>query len=177
MLRADYPLGQIYSSKNLAKAISVDYERQDKVALVGPEQDTAILGKITIKLASFGELHRKVLDEINQLQDDLLGGIPFDDDEWLSFKVPDRLVDLVNLDHPGYCFGEEEANGLKNYEDCGLKIILHHPWFRDRFGCMVSADKFVPNAVACHDFLRRSSFITSKFLTDLYLTQIGRAHV
>jgi len=173
MLRSDYPMGLIYSTKNLAKKVSEDHERGDNVEFLGPEKDIAMLGRVTLKLAGFGELYRGVLDEITTLQDDLFGSIGFDDKEWLSFDVPDHLVDLVNLDHPGYCFGDEEANGLKEYEDRGLKILLHHPWFKDRYGCMVSGDKFIPNAVACHDFLQRASFISSKFATVLYVSPGG----
>jgi len=173
MLRSDYVLGQIYSSKNLAKKVSEDYERQDKVDVLGPDADTAVLGSITLKLESIGELHQKVLEEIHELQDDLFGGIGFDDDEWMPFKVPDRFMDYVNSDQPGYCFGDEEQNGLAKYRHHGLKILLRHPWFKDRYGCMVSGGIFIPNAVACHDFLRRASHITSKFATDLYISPGG----
>lgn len=102
MIRSDYPLSPIYSTKNLAKKISRDQDRGDRVNFVGPEKTTAILGKITITLKSFGEWYRKQLDELKALQDDLFGGIGFEDEEWISVTVPDDLVDEVNTSHAGF---------------------------------------------------------------------------
>ena len=175
MIFSDYALSPIYSSKNLAKRISQDQERDDKVNLVGTKKDTAILGKITVKLDSFGDLYRKVLEEVNDMQKDLFGGIGFEDEEWMPFKVPDPLVDLVNSSHPGYCFGEEERNDLKKYEQLGLRILFHHPRFEGRYGFMASSDKFVPNVDACHDFLRRASLARTKLATATHISIGGPA--
>jgi len=175
LIRSDYPLSPIYSTKNLAKKISRDEVQGDKANLVGPGKDTAILGMITVKIESFGDLYRKLLEEVNEMQKDLFGGIGFDDEEWMSFKVPEALVDLVNFGDPGYCFGEEDHNDLKKYEHLGLKILLHHPRFKDRYGYMVSQDKFIPNAVACHEFLRRASLVRSKLATATHISVGGPA--
>jgi hypothetical protein len=173
--RSDYALSPIYCTKNLAKTISRDQERADKVNLVGPEKDIAILGKITVKMDSFGELYRKVLDEVNEMQEDLFGGIGFDDPEWFSFEVPDPLVDLVNFAYPGYCFGDEARNDLKKYEYVGLQALFNHPRLKNRYGCMVSNQKFIPNAVACHEFLRRASLARSKLATATHISVGGPA--
>jgi hypothetical protein len=173
--RSDYALSPIYSTKNLAKKISQDQERADKVNLVGPEKDIAILDRITVKMEAFGELYRKVLEEVNEMQEDLFGGIGFKDEEWFAFEVPDPLVDLVNFSHPGYCFGDEERNDLKKYEYCGLRALFQHPRLKDRFGCMVSQGRFVPNAVACHDFLRRAALARSKLATATHISVGGPA--
>jgi len=170
MIRSDYPLSPIYSSKNLAKKISKDQERDDKVNLVGPGKELAILGKIAVRLDSFGALYQKLLEEVNEMQDSLFGGIGFEDEEWLSLKLPEHLVDLVNSNHPGYCFGDDERNGLKKYESLGLKILFHHPRFKDRYGCMVSQDKFIPNTVACHEFLRISELSMTKLATATHIS-------
>ena len=175
MKRSDYPLSPIYSTKNLAKTVSQDQERPDKVNLVGPNKDIAILDRITIKMEDFGDLYRKLLDEINELQEDLFAGIGFKDEEWFSFDVPDPLVDLVNFNRPGYCFGDEERNDLKKYEDLGLRALLLHPRLKNRYGCMVSHDKFIPNAVACHDFLQRASLARSKLATATHISVGGPA--
>lgn len=137
MIRSDYPLSPIYSTKNLAKKISRDQDRGDRVNFVGPEKTTAILGKITITLKSFGEWYRKQLDELKALQDDLFGGIGFEDEEWISVTVPDDLVDEVNTSHAGFCFAELERNDMKKYEDVGLRALFHHPRLKDRFGTML----------------------------------------
>lgn len=168
LLRSDYPLGLIYSAKNLAKKVSRDQELDDKVSLIGPDKDTAILGKITLKLKDIGELHRAVLNDLNEIHEGLLG-ISTEDAEWPTFQPEEILVDLVNSTQPGYCFGDEGANGLKKYEDAGLNVLFNHPRFKDRYGCMVSGDKFIPNAVACHDFLRQSSLGMSKVATLLHI--------
>ena len=173
--RSDYPLSPIFSSKSLAKRISQDQEHADKVNLVGPDKDTAILGRITIKIEAFGQLYRGILGEVNEMQDDLFGGIGFEDDEWFSFEVPDLLVDLVNTSHPGYCFGDEERNNLKKYEHLGLRALFKHPRLKDRFGCMVSHDQFIPNTVACHDFLRRATLARSKLATAMHISVGGPA--
>jgi len=157
MLRSDHPLGAIYSAKNLAKKVAQSQQRDDNVNLIGPEKDTAILGSITIKLASIGEVYHKLLKELTEMQENLFGGIGFDDEEWFSFEMPDTFTDLVNSVRPGYCFGDEQANDLKRYEDCGLNVILNHPFFKHRYGCMVADGHFIPNVVACHEFLRQSS--------------------
>ena len=173
--RSDYPLSPIYSTKNLAKRISVDQERPDKVNLIGPEKDVAILNRITVKMDAFGELYRKVLEEVNELQEDLFGGIGFDDKQWFSFEEPAVLVDLVNFSHPGYCFGDEERNDLKKYEDLGLRALFHHPRLKGRYGYIVTSDKFIPNAVACHEFLRRASHARSKLATATHISVGGPA--
>lgn len=108
MKRSDYLLSPIYSSKNLAKKVLQNQKQANKANLVGPDKDTAILGKITIKMDASGKLYQRILGEVNKLQNDLFGGISFEDKEWFSFKMPDPLVDLVNSGHPGYCFGDEE---------------------------------------------------------------------
>jgi hypothetical protein len=168
-------LSPIYSTKNLAKKISQDQERTDKVNLVGPHKDIAILGRITVKMDAIGDLYRKVLDEVEEIQGGLFGGIGFDDKEWFSFEVPNPLVDLVNFSHPGYCFGDEERNDLKKYEDLGLRALLHHPRLKGRYGCMASPDKFIPNAVACHDFLRQAFLARSKLATATHISIGGPA--
>lgn len=175
MKRSDYPLSPIYSTKNLVKKISQDQERADKVNLVGPVKDIAILDRITVKMDAFGELYRKLLQEVNELQEDLFGGIGFNDEEWFSFEEPDPLVDLVNFNHPGYCFGDEERNYLKKYEDVGLRVLFQHPRFEGRYGDFVAHDKFIPNAVACHDFLRRASHARSKLATATHISVGGPA--
>lgn len=175
MKRSDYPLSPIYSTKNLAKKVSQDQEHPDKVNLVGPDKDIAILDRITVKIGAFGVLYHKLLDEINELQDNLYAGIGFDNPEWFSFQVPDPLVDLVNFNHPGYCFGDEERNDLKKYEHLGLRALFHHPRLKDRYGCMVSHDKFVPNPVACHDFLKLASLVRSKLATATHISAGGPA--
>ena len=154
MLRSDHPLGVVYSAKNLAKKVAQSEHRDDKVEFAGPEKDTAILGDITIKLTSIGEFYRKQLKEVNDMQEDLFGGISFEDKEWFAFEMPDRLTDLVNSKRPGYCFGDEEANGFLRYRDCGLRVLLTHPSLKGRYGSMVADGKFIPNVIACHDFLR-----------------------
>ena len=173
--RSDYPLLPIYSTKNLAKKISQDQERADKVNLVGPRKDMAVLDRITVKMENFGELYQKLLDEVNEMQEDLFGGIGFKDEEWFSFEVPDPLIDLVNFGHPGYCFGDEERNDLKRYEHLGLRALFHHPCLKDQYGCMVSPEKFVPNAVACYDFLRRASLAQTKLAMVTHISVGGPA--
>ena len=175
MIRSDYPLSPIYSTKNLAKIISRDQEHSNKANLVGRDMDTAILGKITVKIQSFGELYRKLLEEINEMQADLFGGIGFNDEEWMLFQVPEHLTDLVNYNQPGYCFGEEERNDLKKYEEMGLRVLFHHPRFKDRYGCMVSPEKFIPNTAACYEFLRRASLARSKLATATHISVGGPA--
>lgn len=173
MIRSDYPLSPIYSSKNLAKKLTRDQNLGDKVNLSGKGKDTATLGDITVKIQRFGELYRKLLEEVKEMQDDLFGGIGFGDEEWFPFKIPDPVVDLVNDDTPGYFFGEDDRNGFKKYQYLGLNALIHHPRFKDRYGCMVSAEKFVPNAVACHDFLRRASVMRSKLATATHISVGG----
>jgi hypothetical protein len=173
--RSDYPLSPIYSTKNLAKKVSQDQEHPDKVNLVGLDKNTAILDRITVKIDAFGDLYRELLDEVSKMQDDLFAGIGFDDQEWFSFEVPDPLVDLVNFNHPGYCFGDEERNDLKKYEHLGLRALFHHPRLKNRYGCMVSHDKFITNAVACHDFLQRASLARSKLATATHISVGGPA--
>lgn len=175
MIRLDYPLSPIYSTKNLAKKVSRDQEREDKVNFVGPGNETVILGKITLKLGSFGEWYRKLLDEVKEMQEDLFGGIGFDDEEWLSVTVPKDLVDEVNTTQPGFCFGDLERNSMKKYEDAGLKALFHHPCLKDRFGSMLPGNRFVLNAVGCHDFLRQSSLARTKLATLLHISTGGPA--
>ena len=93
-------MSQIYSTKNLAKKVARDRERNNKVNMVRVEKDIAILGRISVKIKSFGELYQKLLDEVNKMQADLFGGIGFDDEEWILFEVPNPLVDLVNSTDP-----------------------------------------------------------------------------
>lgn len=173
--RSDYPLSPIYNTKNLAKKVSADEERADKVNLIGPEKNIAILGRITVRMDAFGELYRQVLDEVNQMQEDLFGGIPFGDKEWFSFEVPNPLVDLVNFNHPGYRFGDEERNDLTKYKDLGLRALFHHPRLKDRYGCMVSRNKFIPNVAACHEFLRRAYQARCKLATATHISVGGPA--
>lgn len=172
MIRSGYPLSPIYSTKNLAKTISRDKERNDKVNLTGEEKDTAILGKVVVNILRFGEMYWKLVEEVNDMQSDLFGGIGFDDEEWMSFKVPVPLIDLVNSSHPGYCFGEEEMNDLK-YEHLGLRVLLHHPRFK--YGCTASNDKFIPNVIACHDFLQQASLMRIKLATATHISVGGPA--
>jgi len=175
MIRSDYPLSAIYSTKNLAKKISRDEPRDDKVNLVGSGKDLAIFGRIAIRMENFGELYRKLLDEVKEMQLDLFGGISFGDEEWMGFKGPEHLVDLVNSRQPGYCFGEEERNDMKKYERVGLKVLFHHPRLKDRYGCMVSPDKFIPNTAACHEFLRRASLARTKLASATHISVGGPA--
>lgn len=175
MLRSDYPLSPIYSTKNLAKKISRDQERRDKVNLVGEKKDTIILGRIVIKLDGFGELYRKLLEESKEMQEDLFGGISFEDEDWFGFTEPLTLVDEVNETCAGFWFGELEMNDLKKYEDRGLKVLFHHPCMKDRYGCMLSEEKFIPNAYAIHEFLYRSSLARSKLTTAIHISVGGPA--
>lgn len=161
--------------KNLAKVVSRDQEREDKVSFVGPGNETVIMEKITVKLGSFGEWFRKLLAETTELQEELFGGIGFDDEEWISVKVPEVLVDEVNASRPGFCFGDMERNGLKAYEDAGLRALFHHPRLKDRYGTMLAGDNLVINAVACHEFLRQSSDIRTKLATLLHISTGGPA--
>lgn len=175
MIRSDHPLSPIYSSKNLAKKISRDEERKDKVNLVGePKKDTAILGRIVVKLEDIGGLYRKLLEEVTELQEDLFGGIGFEDPDWFSFKVPNPLVDEVNNSSAGFCFGDMEMNDLKKYEDVGLRALFHHPRMKERYGCMRSG-QFIPNAFAMHDFLYRSSIARAKLTTAIHISIGGPA--
>ena len=173
LLRSDYPLSPIHSTKSLAKKVSHDQERNDKVKFF--ESGTAVLGSITIKVKSLGELYHKLLDEVKLLQQELFGGVDFEDKDWFSFKVPDAIVDLVNSRDPGYFFGEDGRNDLKKYEDLGLDVLFHHPRLRDRYGCMVSNNEFVTNAVACHDFLWRASVVRSKLAVATHISVGGPA--
>ena len=175
MIRSDNTLSPVYSTKNLAKSIAEDQERDDKVNYVGPNRETAILGQIAVKLKSFGEWYRKLLDEVKDLQDDLFGGIGFNDDEWLSVTAPDDLVDDVNARQAGYCFADSERNNMKRYEEAGLRALFHHPRLKDRFGFMCADDKLVLNAVACHDFLRRASHARTKLATLIHISGGGPA--
>ena len=159
----------------MAKKISRDQERESKVSFVGPENETAILGKIAVKLETFGEWYQKLLVELNNLQADLFGGIGFEDEEWISVTVPDLLADEVNTSSPGFCFGELERNDMKKYEDAGLRTLFQHPRFKDRFGTMVPGGRFVLNAVGSHDFLERSSRARTKLATLLHISCGGPA--
>ena len=170
MIRADYPLSLIYSTKNLAKKISHDEDREDKVSLVGPEKNIAILGQITVKPESFGELYRKVKDEAKEIQEDLFGGIGFEDEEWFGFKAPEYLVDEVNSTRPGFCFGDTEHCDMMKYGDRGLKVLFHHPRLKDRYGCVLPDGTFRFNAFACHEFLRLASLARSKLATAVHVS-------
>ena len=173
--RSDYLLSLIYSTKHIAKKISRDHERADKVNLIGAEKDVAIPNQITIKMDVFRELYRKVVEEINEMQQDLFGGISFKEQEWFAFEVAKPLVNLVNLGHLGYCFGDEDRNDLKKYEYLGLRTLFHHPRLKDHYGCIVSQDRFIPNVVACHDFLLRASLARSKLAVMTHISVGGLA--
>jgi hypothetical protein len=172
MIRSDYPLSPIYSFKNLAKRVARYRERTEEVNMVGAEKDIAILGRISGKIKSFDELYQKLLAEVKELQEDLFRHIGFEDEEWISLEVPNQLKDLVNSGDPGYFFGDDDRKYLKKHEDRGLRALLHHPRLKDRYGCMVSRDRFIPNAVACHDFLRRAWFARSR-LAELTHISVG----
>lgn len=159
----------------MAKKIARDEERETKVSFVGPDKETAILGKITVKLGTFGEWYRKLLEEVKALQVDLFGGIGFENEEWLSVSVPDLLVDEVNMSNPGFFFGELGRNDLKKYEEAGLRILFNHPRLKDRFGTMLRGGRFVLNAVGCHNFLERSSHARTKLATLLHISCGGPA--
>ena len=175
MIRSDYPLSPIYSTKNLAKKVSQDQERDNKVNFVGAGKETVILGKITVKLGDFGVWYHKLLGELKELQEDLFGGIGFEDEEWISVTVPEDLVDEVNTNSPGFCFGELERNGMKESEEAALRAFFHHPRLKDRYCMMLPGDRFILNAVACHDFLRRSSLMRTKLATLLHISGGGPA--
>ena len=175
LLRSDYPLSPIYSTKNLGKTISADRERESKVNFVGPGNEIAVLGRVTMKLGTFGEWYRKLLAELKGLQADLFGGIGFDDEEWLSVVVPEQLTDEVNNSSPGFCFGDVERNDLKKYEDAGLKVLFRHPCLQDRYGTMLPCGRFVLNAVGCIDFLERCSHARTKLATLLHISYGGPA--
>ena len=176
MIKSDYPLSPIYSTKNLAKTVSRDQEHKTKANFVGAGSRTVILRKIKINLETFGRWYSKLLDEVKGLQADLFGGIPFDDEEWLSVTVPEILVDDVNLNTPGFCFADNEMNGMKKYEIAGLRVLIHHPRFKGRFGCVPPGrSDFVPNPPALHDFLRRASFVRTKLATLLHISCGGPA--
>ena len=136
---------------------------------MGRGLETAVLGRIVIKLTTFGEWYRKSLAEVKELQEDLFGGIGFDDEEWISLKVPEKLVDDVNS---GFCFGDLEFNDLKKHEGTGLRALFHHPRLKGRFGSVVSG-QFILNAVGCHDFLRRSEFVRSILAPLLHMSPGG----
>jgi len=174
-LRSDYPLSPIYSTKNLAKKVAQDQETDDRVSFVGRNNETAVLGKIAINIKSFGAWYRKQLDELNELQRDLFGGIDFVDEEWISLTVPEELVDEVNVRRPGFCFLDLEFNGMKKYEEAGLRTLFHHPRLKDRFGCVLPCGRFILNPAACHDFLKRSEFARTKLATLLHLGGGGAA--
>lgn len=175
LIRADYPLSSIYSSKNLAKKVSRDQERDIKVNFVGPGRETAIIGDITVKLSDFGEWYRRLLSETKELQADLFGGVGFDDEEWMSVQVPEDLVDDVNDSSAGFCFGDSERNDLQRHEDTGLRTLLHHPRLKDRFATVLPGGRFVLNAVACHDFLYRASAARRKLASLLHISGGGPA--
>ena len=176
LLQSDYPLSPIYSSKNLAKEVARDTEQTDKVNVIGKEKDLAIFGSIRVRVGGFGDLYRKLLQEIEVMQENLFAGIGFQDREWFSsFAVPQELVDLVNSNQAGYFFGEEKKNDLKRYSDLGIRALLHHPRLKGRYGCMVSQDKFVPNAAACHDFLQRASLTRTKLAVATHISVGGPA--
>lgn len=175
MIRSDYPLSPIYSTKNLAKRIARDQEQDDKVNFLGADKETIVLGSITIQLKGFGEWYRKLLDELKGMQEDLFAGIGFEDEEWISVTVPNGLVDEVNVTRPGFCFAELEMNDMKKYEKAGLRALFEHPRLKGRFGFVVPGGKFVPNAVGCHDFLRRSSLARTKLATLLHISCGGPA--
>ena len=168
-------MSPIYSTKNLAKKVAHDQERNDKVNMVGVEKDITILGRISVKIKSFGELYQKLLNEVNEMQADLFGGIGFDDEEWISFEVPNPLMDLINSTDPGYFFGEDERNPLKKYKYLGLKALLNHPRLKEQYRCMVSQDKFVPNTVACNNFLQRASVARTKLAVATHISMGGPA--
>ena len=133
------------------------------------------MGKIAVNIRSFGEWYQKLLDEVKEMQVDLFGGISFEDEEWLSVKVPEVLVDEVNTSSPGFCFGDLERNDMMKYEDAALNTLFHHPCLKGRFGAMLSGGNFILNAVGCHDFLRRSSLVRSKMATLLHISGGGPA--
>jgi hypothetical protein len=173
--QSNYPLLPIYNTKNLAKKISWDQEWTNKVNLVGPDKAIVILDQITIKIDVFGKLYRQVLEEVNELQDNLFGGIGFADEAWFLFKVPDLLVNLVNVGQPGYCFGDEARNDLKKYKYLGLRTLFNHPCLQDQYGCMVAHNKFVPNVITCHDFLQQASLAKSKLVIATHYSVGGLA--
>ena len=164
----------MYSAKNLAKKISRDQERETKVSFVGPGNKTAILGKIKVKVATFGEWYHKLLAELKEMQVDLFGGVGFENEEWVPVTVPDILLDEVNTSTPGFCFGDLDSNHLK-YEDASLRTLFHHPDLKDRFGTMIPSGRFVPNPVGCHNFLARSSHARTKLATLLHISCGGPA--
>jgi len=175
MLRSDYPLSPIYSTKNLAKKVSRDQEWDDKVDFVGPDNETIVLGRLTLNLESFGNWYQKLLGELKDMQDDLFGGIGFDDEAWISVVVPNDIVDEVNSRHPGFCFADLERNDMKKMEDAGLTALFHHPRLKDRFGYMLPNDKLILNAAACHNFLQRSSLARTKLATLIHISGGGPA--
>lgn len=132
------------------------------MAFVGQESETAVLGKITIKLRGFGEWYRGQLVELEELQEGVFGGIGFNDKNWIDLTVPDELVDEVNSIRPGFCFIDVERNDLKKHQEAGLRALFHHPRLKDRYGTMLPGGRFVINAVACQDLLHQSEFTRTK---------------
>ena len=172
-LQADYPLGFIYQTKNLAKKISMDQIRNVKVDLVGPARDIVVMGSITIRIDSIGVLYRKLLEEINQRQEALFGGIGFNDKEWFDFQRPEFFKDEVGATRAGFFFGELEDNGMLKYRDLGLRALFHHPRLKDRYGCATSGGGFILNAVACHGWLQEADIVRSLLVAAAQISAGG----
>jgi hypothetical protein len=73
------------------------------------------MGSITMRIDGFGVLYRKLLEEITQMQEDLFGGIGFNDEEWIKFERPAFFKDETNSIRAGFNFGELEENGMSKY--------------------------------------------------------------
>jgi hypothetical protein len=148
----------LYAVKLYYSVVICAYAREckEEVRLLYPPSCVMIicfqpLCKLTVKLGSFGEWYWKLSDEVKEPQEDTFGGISFKDEEWLLVMVSKGLVDEVNTTCPGFCFGDLERNGIKKYEDAGLRVIFSHPYLKDQFSSMHSGSRFIINAVGCHE--------------------------
>ena len=123
-------------------------------------------------------MYRGLVGEIEQKEQELFGGIDFEDSEWFGLAIPDIISDDNNETRPRYFFGEHESNqGFHRYEDLGLRVLFQHPRLQGRYGCVRSSDqKLILNTVACQDFLRRASEIRSKLASASLISLGGPPH-
>jgi hypothetical protein len=120
-------------------------------------------------------MYRALVAEIGEKQQDLFGGVEFEDPEWFGFTVPEIIADDNNRSQPGYFFGDHASNqDFLRYEDLGLKVLFEHPRLRGRYGCVRSSDqKLILNTIACQDFFRQASEIRSKLASACHISLGG----
>ena len=100
--------------------------------------------------------------------------------KWLLSKSPKQNPGVLPWHpsewcHPRYCFGDEEWNNLKKYKQLGLRTLFKHPCLKEWVCCMVSHNKFIPNAIECHNSLWRDSPARSKLATSMHISVGGLA--